>query len=298
MFSRSSWLHLRIPFSYFLLPVFLFSLSVSPNIGEGSLLWTFFILHFLLYPASNGFNSYFDKDEKSIGGLKNPPPVSRGLYYLSLFFDIVAIVLAVVKISIPFAFMLIVYSAVSRAYSHPWIRLKKYAYTSWLVAGFFQGTFTFVMCYVGVNKFEIIQSLKPSVMMPAILTSLMLWGNYPMTQIYQHEEDTKRGDITLSIRLGIKGTFYFVFSMFGLACCGFVMYLHHTYATFYSFAFLLALSPVLIFFIVWFYLVNRNEKWANYQNTMWLNFISATCLNVFFVYLFLSTTYILGVFTN
>ncbi len=86
MFSSSSWLHLRIPFSYFLLPVFLFSLAISPNISEKSIFWTFIIVHLFLYPASNGYNSYFDKDEQSIGGLKNPPPVNKGLYYLSVYF--------------------------------------------------------------------------------------------------------------------------------------------------------------------------------------------------------------------
>src|SRR3954468_14736061 len=112
MFSRSSWLHLRIPFSYYLLPVFLFSLSASPNFNESRLAWVFIILHLFLYPASNGYNSYFDKDEKSIGGLKNPPPVNKGLYYLSILFDVIAIVLGYVKISLLFALMLFVYGLV------------------------------------------------------------------------------------------------------------------------------------------------------------------------------------------
>src|SRR6187402_1161428 len=102
MFSRSAWLHLRIPFSFFLMPVYLFALSISPNFGESRLLWSFIIIHLFLYPASNGFNSYFDKDEKSIGGLKNPPPVTKGLYYLSLLFDATAIVLGYLKISVLF----------------------------------------------------------------------------------------------------------------------------------------------------------------------------------------------------
>lgn len=293
MLSKSSWLHLRIPFSYFLLPVFLFSLSVSPNISEQPLLWTFVIIHFFLYPASNGFNSYFDKDEKSIGGLKNPPPVNKGLYYLALAFDVTAIVLASWKISIPFAMMLVVYSAVSRAYSHPWIRLKKYAITSWFVAGLFQGAFTFMMCYMGVNKYDFIQALKPSILIPAVLTSLMLWGNYPMTQVYQHEEDSKRGDNTLSIKLGIKGTFWFVLVMFSVATLGFVVYLSTSFAMHYALMFLAALVPVVVFFLFWFYRVSRDENKANYTNTMWLNFISATCLNAYFIYLFLNSSHIL-----
>src|SRR5687767_5050465 len=117
MFTRSAWLHLRIAFSYFLLPVFLFSLCISPNFNGPRLAWVFFIIHFLLYPASNGYNSYFDKDEKSIGGLKNPPPVNKGLYYLALLFDLLAVILGYIKISLIFAVMLLIYGLVSKAYS-------------------------------------------------------------------------------------------------------------------------------------------------------------------------------------
>ena len=124
MLSRSSWLHMRIPFSYFLMPVFLFSLAVSPNNSMfDTVIWTFIIVHLLLYPASNGYNSYFDKDEKSIGGLKNPPPVNRGLYHLALLFDALAVGLGWWKISFTFAIMLLIYGLVSKAYSHPAIRL-------------------------------------------------------------------------------------------------------------------------------------------------------------------------------
>ncbi len=296
MLSKSSWLHLRIPFSYFLLPVFLFSLAVSPNISEQPLLWVFVIVHLLLYPASNGYNSYFDKDEKSIGGLKNPPPVNKGLYYLSLLFDTAAIALAIWKITIPFAVMLFIYGIVSKAYSHPAIRLKKYPYASWFIAGLFQGAFTFIMCYMGVNKYDFIQILKPTVLIPAFLSSAMLWGNYPMTQIYQHEEDAKRGDVTLSLKLGIRGTFWFVLLTFSVAVVGFMVYFLHYFSLHYALIYQAALAPVVTFFLYWFYKVWKDETKADYRHTMWLNFISATCLNAFFIYLFLTSSHILDAF--
>jgi len=294
MLSKSSWLHLRIPFSYFLLPVFLFSLSVSPNSNGQSILWTFLIIHLLLYPASNGYNSYFDKDEKSIGGLRNPPPVNTGLYYLSLLFDGAAIALAIWKLTIPFAIMLFIYGLVSKAYSHPLIRLKKYPYTSWFVAGLFQGCFTFIMCYMGINKFDFAQAVKPAVLIPAFLSSAMLWGNYPMTQIYQHEEDAKRGDITLSLKLGIKGTFLFVLGMFSLSVVGFSLYFNKTYSVHYALVFVCALMPVVLFFLYWFYKASKDERKADFTHMMWLNFISATCLNGFFIYLFLYSSHIIN----
>jgi hypothetical protein len=297
MFSRSSWLHLRIPFSYFLLPVFLFSLCISPNFNESRILWVFVIVHFFLYPASNGYNSYFDKDEKSIGGLKNPPPVNKGLYFLALLLDTLAIVLALFKLNITFAVMLLTYGLVSKAYSHPAIRLKKYAITSWITAGIFQGFFTFLMCYIGLNNFALENVGKPGVLIPALLTTIMLMANYPMTQVYQHQEDLKRGDITISLRLGITGTFYFTASIFGIALAGFLFYFNLYFNADYAWVFSIALLPVLIYFFYWFVLVLRNNDKADYSRTMWLNFISATSLNGFFIYTFLKSTQVLQTFS-
>jgi hypothetical protein len=46
---------------------------------------------------------------------------------------------------------------------------------------------------------------------------------------------------------------------------------------------------VVVYFLYWFAQAYRDETKADYQHTMWLNFISATCLNAFFLYLTLST---------
>lgn len=293
MLSRSSWLHLRIPFSYFLLPIYLFSLAISPNLNESRMFWTFIILHLFLYPASNGYNSYFDKDEKSIGGLKNPPPVNKGLYFLALLFDLIALILGYLKINTMFAWMLLIYGLISKAYSHPSVRLKKYPITGWAVAGLFQGFFTFIMCYVSINNFSLENCWNTHVLFPAVLCSLMLWGNYPMTQIYQHEEDAKRGDHTLSLKLGIRGTFIFSGIVFSVATAGFVFYFINFYEIKYTYIFLLALFPVLGYFLFWFLKVMKDESNANYTYTMGLNLISATCLIVFFLYFFLDSSQVL-----
>jgi 4-hydroxybenzoate polyprenyltransferase len=291
-YVTSILLHLRIPFSFFLMPVYLFALAVSPNFGESRLLWSFVIIHLLLYPASNAYNSYFDKDEGSIGGLKNPPPVNIGLYYTSIIFDLIAVVLGFVKINLLFAVMLLIYGLVSKAYSHPAIRVKKYPIGGWVVIGFFQGLFTFLMCYVGINGFEMENWWQAKVLIPGLLTSVMLWGNYPMTQVYQHDEDAKHGDKTMSMMLGIRGTFIFVQAVFGLAALGFVLFFKEFYSIELGFHFLIALAPVVIYFMIWFYLVWKDETKANFSFTMWLNFISSLCLNGFFMYFWLATSHI------
>jgi 1,4-dihydroxy-2-naphthoate octaprenyltransferase len=274
------------------MPVYLFALGVSPNFDESQIAWTFFIIHFLLYPASNGYNSYFDKDEKSIGGLKNPPPVNRSLYYTSLALDALAIGLAWVKISFLLAVMIFIFGVVSKAYSHPSIRLKKYPIIGWLTVGLFQGFFSFLMSYVGINHFGIENLMHTKILMPAMLASIMLLGSYPMTQIYQHEEDAKHGDQTLSMMLGIRGTFIFVQIVFVFAVLGFVLYFNSFYSGEYSAEFVLAFSPAALFFIRWLLRAWNNSAEANFSNTMWLNFISSFCLNGFFVYFFLANTHV------
>lgn len=296
MLKLSNWKHLRIPFSFYLMPVFFFALAFTPNHQPERLLLVFVALHLFLYPSSNGYNSYFDKDEKSIGGLRNPPKVTKGLYYLSLLFFVVSLCLGLM-INWQFSSMLLVYSLVSMAYSHPSIRLKRYPYISWIVAGFFQGCFTFCMAYAGLSDFGWDVFSKSHVLIPGLLTSLMLWGSYPLTQVYQHEEDAKRGDVTLSLKLGKKGTFYFSALWFLLTgiCFSWFFLSRNQESAFYGF--LAAMLPVILFFLIWFNFVRKDqEKYTNYSWTMWMNRISAIALNVFFVWYFLENTQILQVF--
>ena len=280
--TRSTLLHLRIPFSFFLLPVYLFALSISPSYQFLDALLVFFIVHFLLYPASNGYNSYFDRDKGSIGGLEHPPPVSQQLYYVSLGLDVAAIALGSL-ISDLFAGMLLVYGLVSKAYSHPAVRLKKHPIIGWLVAGFFQGFFTVLMVYVGVNRAGVMELGQPVVWVGALLTSTMLWGSYPMTQIYQHEEDLKRGDTTLSYQLGVRGTFHFTTVMFLLTIAGFWLYYRTWFVWWEGGLLVLFLLPVLLYFIRWYQRVRTDNRYANFQGTMRLNSLSGICLNAFFL---------------
>src|SRR5690606_3902703 len=164
-------------------------------------------------------------------------------------------------------------------YSHPAIRLKKLAWTSWLITGIFQGLFTFGMAYVGVNDLKAGSVGDIRVVIPGLLTSAMLWANYPLTQVYQHEEDLKRGDVTLSAKLGVTGTFYFAATAFAVALAGFLLYLKLTFGNVYAWGFLLTLMPMLSFFFYWFFRVVKDVRAADYDHTMRMNLISGIWLN-------------------
>ena len=283
-------LHLRIPFSLFLMPVFWFAVSQSPNPDWGVTTGLFIVLHLLIYPASNAYNSYFDKDEGSIGGLENPPPVSIKLFYVSWILDIVAIIVTYFLGGWILSFALIIYSSISKAYSNDKIRLKKYPIISWLTVGIFQGAFTYLTVIQAVDKIELREIWQNKYLFPAILSSLNLLGFYPMTQIYQHEEDARRGDMTMSRLLGIKGTFIFTASIFLFVTMGFFFYFQDTLIyNFSAFAiYLLVMSPVLIYFNLWFLKVFKNENQADFHHTMRLNMLGSICLNLFFILLLIS----------
>ena len=246
--KRSTIQHLRIPFSFFLLPVYLFALSLSYTVNLENAILVAIALHIFLYPASNGYNSYFDRDKGSIGGVKKPLQVTE-LYWVALIFDAIALLIGL-WIDVYFAMMLLIYGLVSKAYSHPSIRLKNRPYLGWLIAGLFQGYFTFLMSFMAINELDPTALWHLPIQLPALLSSALLWGSYPMTQVYQHEEDKERGDITISLKLGILGTFHFTAVTFGLANIGFILFYGNYYGWISSLGFQSALLPVLILSLI------------------------------------------------
>ena len=283
-------LHLRIPFSLFLMPVFWFAVSQSQHSDWGVVAGLFVVLHLLIYPASNAYNSYFDKDEGPIGGLENPPPVSIALFYVAWVLDIAAFIVAYFIGGWILSVALIIYSSISKAYSNDKIRLKKYPIISWLTVGIFQGAFTYVTVIQAVDKISLSEILQSKYLIPAILSSLNLLGFYPMTQVYQHEEDARRGDMTMSRLLGIKGTFIFTASIFLFVTIAFFFYfqgiLIYNFSAFM--VYLLVMSPVLIYFNLWFLKVLKNKNQADFHHTMRLNMLGSVCLNLFFILLLIS----------
>ncbi|GJM29048.1 MAG: hypothetical protein DHS20C17_16830 [Cyclobacteriaceae bacterium] len=214
-----------------------------------------------------------------------PPPVSRELYWVSLALDALAIVLGLL-ISWEFSLMVLVYGLVSKAYSHTSIRIKKFPWLSWLIAGFFQGFFTFMMTLLGITGDSITdQVLHPRLLTAAFLSSLLLWGSYPMTQVYQHEEDFNRGDITLSYRLGVLGTFHFTAAVFSLGVLGYLRYFQYYFSVFQGLIFISFMIPVAIYFGYWYNKVRKDQVVADFDHTMRLNQVSAICLNICFLVL-------------
>ena len=273
---------LRIPFSLFLMPIFWFGLSaLREPLSWGRAAAVFIILHLLVYPASNGYNSFYDKDEDSIGGLKATPKVTPELLHLVWLFDALALAGSLL-LGWPFAVLVVIYLLVSKAYSYEGIRLKKYPLLSTAVVVVFQGAFTFSLTQVGVGASQA-QLFEKTNLLLALVSTLFLCGSYPLTQIYQHQEDARRGDRTLSLRLGIQGTF--VFAAGGLLAGALTMagayYLRGEIRN--LLIFLVATGPVVALFSRWAWLTWQDPAVANFEWTMRMNKVSSLCLSAAFI---------------
>src|ERR671913_1199203 len=188
-----------------------------PVVNIKHALLAFVILHLLVYPSSNGYNSYMDRDETPIGGLENPMLPTRQLFKTSVVMDGIAVTLSFF-ISSYFALGIMFYILASRAYSYRGIRLKQFPVIGFLTVFIFQGALVFFITYHGCSN---PQTLAVP-WLPCLIASLLIGASYPLTQIYQHQQDKEDGVITLSYLLGKKGTFIFSLVLFSVAT--FLMY--------------------------------------------------------------------------
>jgi 4-hydroxybenzoate polyprenyltransferase len=274
---------LRIPFSLFLLPIYLFALSNIPqeHFYPFQAILVFLIIHLFVYPASNGYNSYFDRDEGSIGGLKYPPKVTKELFWVVVGLDVLSVALSLL-ISIPFALLILIYLFVSKAYSYDKIRLKRYPIISTTVVIFFQGAFTFFLVPYGSGvPMETI--LEPSNLAMALVSTLFLAGSYPLTQVYQHEEDSRRGDRTISLLLGVHGTYLFSAVSLLLASALLIRTYLQLGQPQNAILFVFFSAPVLVVFIGWYLAVRKDGGAVNFENTMRMNKASSLCLGLAFL---------------
>ncbi len=280
MLSASTIKLLRIPFSFFLSPIYLFSLAQVPQIDWPKAILAFFLLHFLVYPASNGYNSYMDRDTESIGGLEKPPPPSRELFWVTVALDSLAVLLSLI-IGIWFTIVMLFYIGASKAYSYRGIRLKKFPYIGYLVVIIFQGGVTFWLVYYASNA-------GPGTWVPwqgFVICSLLVGGFYPLTQIYQHRQDLDDGVRTISYKLGYMGTFLFCAIVYILAWLFMAQFFVQNGKVDQLLMVGIFFIPVIVYFISWAARVRNDSRAANFKNTMRMNWVAATWTNLSFLIL-------------
>ncbi|HKA59767.1 MAG TPA: UbiA family prenyltransferase [Gemmatimonadales bacterium] len=143
-------------------------------------------------------NSVFDRDVGDIGYLNTPPPLPRYLLHFSLALLIGGQLFA---LTLPAGFQ-IAYAicfAMSLLYSVPPFRFKAVAGVDWVINMWGFGTLTPYAAWAATGR-----PLGVGYGMILFAFCPLFAGLYPLTQLYQFDEDRSRGDRTLALILGMR----------------------------------------------------------------------------------------------
>ncbi len=164
-------------------------------------------------------NSAFDRDEGDIAYLRDPPPPPRRLAAFALLLMASGQVAA---LTLPPAYQAAyaVCFLLSVLYSVPPIRLKAVAGADWLINMVGFGTLTPFAGWAATGR-----PLETTAAIVLVAFCPLFAALYPLTQLYQLEEDARRGDRTLALILGVRrsldaaiGAATLAFALF--ACAG------------------------------------------------------------------------------
>jgi 1,4-dihydroxy-2-naphthoate octaprenyltransferase len=179
----------------------------------------------------------------------------------------------------------------SRAYSYRNVRLKQYAVIGFLTVFVFQGAFVYLMASSAISDFSFIKFFTLNNIIFMSVSSLFIGSVYPLTQIYQHLADKKDGVTSMSYKLGYNGTFVFAGILFSIATLLLYYYFTMKQQQIAVLVFLVLMLPVIIHLSVWFAKVRKNTNHANYENTMTMNLLTSSCMNLYFLVLILNNYY-------
>lgn len=181
---------------------------LSPELDFRWFIIQFLNVHLLLFGGATAYNSYWDKDDGPIGGLQNPPAMSRWMWIASLVIQLIGLGLAIpmggLYLLIYFVSMLFFW-----LYSTPIFRWKGRPIKSLIAIGLSTGFSSVLLGYLAAGN----SYLSPIVFIAALGVSLILLSLYPLSQVYQQEADSRRGDQTFALQYGIGKVIRF----FGIA---------------------------------------------------------------------------------
>jgi len=143
-------------------------------------------------------NSAFDRDEGDVAYLRRPPVPPRHLAAFSIGLMGVGEILAF-RLPAPYPMIYAVCFILSLGYSMPPLRLKSVAGADWIINMWGFGTFT---PYAGWAATGL--PLDTARGMVLLGFCPLFAALYPLTQLYQLEEDTRKGDRTLACVLGAR----------------------------------------------------------------------------------------------
>lgn len=167
--------------------------------------WTALLAGLALWVvALNGgtlaLNSAYDDDGEDIGYLSAPPPPPRYLAHAALALMALGLTFAL-ALPAPFTAVYALCFALSVFYSVPPFRLKAVAGVDWVINMFGFGTFTPYAGWAVTGR-----PLEDWSALVLLGFCPLFAALYPLTQIYQMNEDRTRGDRTLALAIGLRAS--------------------------------------------------------------------------------------------
>lgn len=193
-------LHLRLHYQLFILSGgYLLGGLMADQMNTYQFWLQFINVHVLLFGGATAYNSFWDKDEGPIGGLKNPPRMTKWMHRASLILMFSGWIWAI-SISIPYFIVYGFSLLLFWLYSTPHARWKGDPHLSMIAIAVSTGTNSALLGFWAADgAFSIL------ILFASIGTSFVLLSLYPVSQIYQQEEDLKRGDRTFFGKYGLAG---------------------------------------------------------------------------------------------
>lgn len=184
----------------------------------------FFNVHILLNGGVTAYNSYWDDDDGPIGGIEHPPKMKRWMHPASVLVQAVGLVFAWQE-GATFVGLWLLTMLLSVVYSGP-ARWKGHPVGSLLCVGIGTGTNTFLLGYLAAGG----PGLSRPVLAAAAGAAALLLSLYPVSQIYQLDEDRARGDRTFAAVYGTEGVhrFYVMAYGFGLGLLSATLFAVHS----------------------------------------------------------------------
>ena len=203
--ARALLRHLRLPFNALLSPIYLWGAWLAPGEPEAArLVLGWLALHVFLYGGTTAFNSFYDRDEGPIGGMRHPDPVPSRLLPWSLVVQLAGLPLAW-ALGPAFATTYLVLGLLAAAYSHPATRWKASPGASLSVVALGQGGVGSLAGWWAALGRDANPATELATVGPwwaAFVAATVLVGQYVVSQAYQVEEDGRRGDRTIAVVLG------------------------------------------------------------------------------------------------
>ncbi|MBI4529668.1 MAG: UbiA prenyltransferase family protein [Deltaproteobacteria bacterium] len=204
--ARDLIVHLRLHFQLLLAPIFLWGYFLAGGRPDHVFWLAFLAFHIFLYGGITAFNSYYDRDQGPVGGLLKPPPVTQALFPFSLIVQAFGLILAAF-VNLHFWIIYLLISLMGLAYSHPRLRWKSRPLVGLCTVALGQGTLASLGGWVCTRPD--LAAVDGASWLGMLAVTLATTGFYPLTQIYQMDEDRTRGDWTFAVWAGPRRLFTF-----------------------------------------------------------------------------------------